>query len=412
MKLKINRGLFSERLVLAGGIIFAAGIAWIPILGYLGIAVGLIGICIDYNSRDVPSAAKALLIFICFFLLWGLILSLAVAIQPGQAFATVFAYACHWLFPFALGFWLKDKFRISLLYLFAISILVVGVLSLGAYLNFYQSPNLAKEGMIWGLHHHIAFAAMLLMLFHLIYGTALAPDISNKKTLIFLLIAILIIFLVVLTGSRSYWLAGAITITCATIHKAIIGHRRKLSLAFIVTGILAVSFGVLAFPQVRQRIQLTNFDDLNFIYRKNMAIMASDMIKDYPVTGIGPGQIPYARKYYDKMADQKLPIETGYLEKKHLHNMYLQIGAEFGIIGFLLFFAILLTSLRISGLAATFAGTGYHSGIAMGVFWSIITIAVGDFFDCLLRGPTVAMILFWLIGMSAGILRAEKKVQL
>ena len=410
-QLNFTRKSISEYLILSGGIIFAAGTIWTPILGYLAISLGFIGICLDFDAKEISTIVRINFVLISLFILWGLVLSLTVAIRPGEAFATVFAYAAHWLFPFALGYWIKDKFRVGLVYVFAALIILVGILSLGAYLNFYHSPNLSKEGMIWGLHHHIAFAAMLLMAVHIAYGSAMVPKSSNKKTIALLSIGAFIMLLVVLSGSRAYWMAGAITVTCATIYNAIIGRQRILSLSFIGVGVIIAALAVLAFPQIRQRIISSGIDNASYIDRKNMAIMGGEMIKDHPFTGIGPGQVPYVKVYYDRMAQMKLPIETGYMEKKHLHNMYLQIGAEFGIIGFMLCLGIAITSLWLLVRAAAIAGNGFSSGIAMAVFWSIITLAIGEIFDCLMRGPTVAMMIFWLIGISAGFLNNNQTMR-
>jgi O-antigen ligase len=404
------REKISEFLILFGGIIFAAGEIWSNIPGYFGVSLGLIGICIDCNCKVLPTIVKKLLILFTSFVILGLILSLTVASHQKDGLSVTVAYAGHWLFPFALGFWLKDRYRFNLIRLFTASIILVGILGLGAYLGLYNYPSLSKEGMIWGLHHHVAFAAMLLMAFHIIYGNALSPGISNIKAVVHLLIGILIILLLVFAGSRAYWLAGAITITGATIYRIVNGRRRVLALIFIGV-IAAVSIlGVFAFPQVRGRTTMSEPNVRGLTYRKNMAIMAWSMIKEHPVFGIGPGQVPFAKEYYDRMESANLPVETGYLDKKHLHNMYLQIAAEFGIPGLLIFLSILIVSIWISILSISRAGSGVLAGFANAVPWIILALAIGEIFDCLLRGPSVAMMFFFLIGNSAAILKSEKSV--
>ncbi|HBC47961.1 MAG TPA: hypothetical protein DCZ43_13010, partial [candidate division Zixibacteria bacterium] len=112
------------------------------------------------------------------------------------------------------------------------------------------------------------------------------------------------------------------------------------------------------------------------------------------------GQVPFAKEYYDRMDSLNLPVDTGYLQKKHLHNIYLQIGAEFGVAGMMLLIAIIISMLTITAKAVSNAGD--YSGIALGLFWAVITIAIGENFDCLLRAPSVSMMVFWLVGLSAG----------
>ena len=407
--MKLDRITISEHLILTGGLIFAAGIMWTHVLGYVGLALGLLGICLNLKGKEAPPIAKTLVVLILDFILWGLILVLTTSERRDAGWATVFGYGSHWLLAFALGFRQKERYRIGLIYIFAGSVILVGLLSLGAYLGFYDNPNLAKWGMIWGFHHHIAFAAILLIVFHLIYGSVLTPGIPFKKTVILSLFGFLAILLVILTGSRSYWFAGGLSIAAATIYNAIVGRRRILSLALAGIGILVVVVGVAIFPQVRQRIKITNTGDSSIVFRKNMAIMAINIIKDHPITGIGPGQVPYAKEYYDRMDSLNLPVDTGYLQKKHLHNIYLQIGAEFGVAGMILLFAIIISMLTISAKAVS--NTGDYSGIAVGLFWGVVTIAIGENFDCLLRAPSVSMMIFWLVGLSAGVLKIDKGVK-
>jgi O-antigen ligase len=174
-------------------------------------------------------------------------------------------------------------------------------------------------------------------------------------------------------------------------------------------GIVVAVVGVVVIPQIHQRVVETNSDDMSIVYRKNMAIMAVDIIKDHPISGIGPGQVPFAREYYVRMDSLNLPLDTGYLVKKHLHNIYLQIGAEFGMPGLILLIAILINMLWISARAVSLSGGGEYPGIAIGIFWAVVTIIIGENFDCLLRAPGVAMMIFWLVGMSAGTLKTNEK---
>ncbi len=132
-----------------------------------------------------------------------------------------------------------------------------------------------------------------------------------------------------------------------------------------------------------------------------MAMMASYIIRDHPIVGIGPGQMPYAKEYYDKMDSLGLVLDSGYLKKKHLHNMYLQVGSEFGLIGLFIFLSILVMSLVKIRQSMKFATKdSFENSLGYGVFWGFITLMIGEMFDCLLRGPAVAMIAFWLIGAS------------
>jgi putative inorganic carbon (HCO3(-)) transporter len=134
-----------------------------------------------------------------------------------------------------------------------------------------------------------------------------------------------------------------------------------------------------------------------------MAIMATEIISDHPITGIGPGGVPYAKEYYDLMEARNLPVETGYLVKKHLHDLYLHITAEFGIPGLIMLLGIFGTLLWIA-ISAIRSAKGLEKGLSYGFLWAIVAVGVGEILDCLLRGPPVAIEFFFISGLIAGIL--------
>lgn len=62
---------------------------------------------------------------------------------------------------------------------------------------------------------------------------------------------------------------------------------------------------------------------------------------DYPIIGVGPGQFQY---YYADYADSiGLQVHTG---TREAHNLYLDVAAETGALGLILFLAILFVTLR------------------------------------------------------------------
>ncbi len=244
---KIDQNKLSSILILTGNLIFASSVVITNVPAYLGLLIALVGICLDINKvRQLLS--NRIFILIVSFLVWGMILSLTLKDHKSLAFTTVFSFAGHWLIPFSSGFCLESKDRNRLKMIFIAVVMIVGVMSLGAYLGLYNAPDLSKEGMLWGFHHHIAFAAILMMAFFIIYNMALAKGISRTKVFIFSAIALLAFIFVILTGSRSYWLAGIISFAAASIYNIVVGRARKISLLIIGVGILAIVVVSLIFP--------------------------------------------------------------------------------------------------------------------------------------------------------------------
>jgi len=94
--------------------------------------------------------------------------------------------------------------------------------------------------------------------------------------------------------------------------------------------------------ELKSLVRITNYNDSSVSYRKNLYSEALEGIKDYPLTGVGIGNwkilsIKYAK---DRIEGYQVPY--------HVHNDFLHIGAEIGIIGFLIFgliFVIILYTL-------------------------------------------------------------------
>jgi len=401
---------WSAVFIFFGSIIFAAGMPWGHIFGYIGVAMVLLGALLDKRNFRFDPGPRAILIFLTIFIAWGVFLSFAVAVRPYQGIQTVFAYFAHWMLPFAAGLWLPSRYRLPVLLLWMASLFALSLISFLAFLGVFHAPAFSKEGMLFGLHNHIQLAGMLSLAAIIVYSLFLTPGKSSKATTLVTVGGVFFLLFLILTGSRSWWLASATAMAGMTIHHIIINRGRTKALVMAIVGILIVLGSVAVFPQVRARINRTGLSDPNVVYRRNMAIMAWEVIKDNPLTGIGPGQVPFAGEYYDRMESMNLPQETGYLKKKHFHNMYLQAAAEFGFPGALIFLFILFLSFRMLVVSpARFAGI-YGPGISYGVLWSFAALAIAELFDCLLRGPAVAMEYFWILGLCAGVFSGENRV--
>jgi O-antigen ligase len=389
-------------LIIAGNAIFALGNPWSHIAGYIGCGVGFVGYIYLLIRHKQWKLFRIFSLVLFLFFLWGIIASFISAEHLTQSFEALFRHFAHWVFPFLLGYFLINKLRLTASLVWASTFLLLGLISIAALAGIFESPSFAKEGMIWGRHSHIQFGALLLIAFHIFYGLMLTPSVKKNYAVLAGFGAVLLMIFVIMSGSRGYWGAAGISAAAATIY-SIMKNRRRLAAGIIaVIGLFTIIVAVTAIPQVQARINRTNLNDMNIIHRKNMAIMALNIIADHPGTGIGPGQIPYAKKYYDKMESLNLPVETGYLKKTHVHNFYLNTTVETGLIGFTIFIIMLYHLGYMPFKASVFLKNGYESGIALGVFWAVTGIAVGEMLDCLLRGPSVAMDIFYLCGIAAG----------
>jgi O-antigen ligase len=389
-------------LVVLGSVVFAAGVSWSHVSGYIGMALVVAGRLFCPAPYSLNSNIRKFLVPMVLLFLWGMGLSIFAAIRPVEGFFAVFAYFAHWMVPFMAGLWAVWRLGPRIAYIWLGSLFILGFISLLAFLGLFHAPAFSKEGMVVGLHNHIQFAALLFLGLNLVYALFLTPGISRNRSALLAAVGIFLLLFFLLSGSRGWWAAAGISLTGITIHHIIKNRARKTALKLAIAGILIIFISIAAFPQIRARISMTSLSDPNLVYRNNMAVMALEIIKDNPVFGIGPGQTPYAKEYYDRMKKANLPQETGYLQKKHFHNIYLQMAAEFGLPGLILFLMILLGAFRLLLRAARGERKGYETAIIYGAFWSWIAFAVAEIFDCLLRGPAAAMEYFWILGVCAG----------
>jgi O-antigen ligase len=127
-------------------------------------------------------------------------------------------------------------------------------------------------------------------------------------------------------------------------------HRAVISsAAFLLAAGFAVYFLALAPPQARQRI----FNDPSGTSgRSALWTVAGRMIAAEPLTGVGIGNFPI-RSVDFLLRPGALSNDT-YVIKTPLeaHNIYLQLLAETGLVGFLLFAAVVGTSLGCCWRAA------------------------------------------------------------
>lgn len=131
-----------------------------------------------------------------------------------------------------------------------------------------------------------------------------------------------------LSGSRSAWLgliAGFLVVA------ALLGLRRGIRRAVLLSAVVVIALaaaGVLAWfllPLVRERI----LDALQGNVRINLWRDTLAMIADKPWFGSGPGSFRWVYPHYW----HHLAI---YIDPQFAHNDYLQLAAEFGIVGALL----------------------------------------------------------------------------
>jgi O-antigen ligase len=208
----------------------------------------------------------------------------------------------------------------------------------------------------------------------------------NEKHLFLKSLAIWALFVsaltVVFTYSRGGFLAMVVAVT-------LIVFLRHLRLPSVLLGIVVITL-IFQFAPVSYKNRITNllnilpnsrtggFVDRSIQSRTTENLVAWNVFRDHPVFGVGIGNF---NAYYQAYTRQ-LGLDPR-AQARSAHNLYLEIAAERGVVGLLVFGSILVLALRqVFQASAKFKRLGNQQmadlSAAMGV--SLITYLVTAFF--------------------------------
>lgn len=386
-----------ETIKLISNYIFAAGMPFSHIIGYAACAIVLFCSWKNLKELSLEPFFASLIIFV----LYGFIRNMF-CINPKDGYVVMLGYLSHWIMPFILGYSLKKEENIKqVFYVFLGVFFLIISLSIAAYLNLFikqvgHHNYLVHDGLLKGLRSHIALASICL-LFSAISLSQIAFRIRELPLSEKILYSFFVIFFgaaLFLTGSRGYYIAAIAVYSLFAI--VWLAHTGKVKFIFTAAAVLGLIVSVLymANPALKNRIKKTDKNDNNVKERVMLYKIALQEIKDRPFFGFGPGQGIKQKEYANILPENMRNV----MRHPHLHSFYLNLAADFGLTGLVLFFCIIFFALRKLWKAAH-RNNGFSSALAYGVFFGFCGLLIGDCFDTLLRGPGVAMEMFWLIGI-------------
>ena len=201
--------------------------------------------------------------------------------------------------------------------------------------------------------------------------------------------------------------------------KTFIKENKKILIVVFLSIIISVSLFVIPNPlnkpdtlisKIKDRISVTQLTQGTSIKRR-IAIwkFTALMIKDHPLLGSGIGTykyntLRYQAKFFDQGENRSL-YPSGFADKAH--NEYLQLWAELGIIGLLIFIWLIICYFNY-GIKILKKIKDYHKqGIVIGLMGSVLAVLVDALFGFPLHLPAT-IVLFWLsIGLTIVIGRNE-----
>lgn len=296
------------------------------------------------TTRDFFASHPAVSLLAVLFVGWSL-LSVAWAEEPGRALDTTVRYALNLcLLPIVfttvsrreqLG-WIAAAFIAG-----AVGSMLLGVVSGSSFTAANDAPRLA--GGI-GESNELATVLVASVVFSLaLFVSTRTPPAIRAAAVVAAPIALVGI---AATLSRS----GLIALTVALAVGIVFGGRWR---AWFAGALVVASIGALVYlstfagPVARERVQSTNSTG-----RADIWTIGARMVEAHPVRGVGGGNFPVASIHYllrpGVIVRDDFIIET----PKVAHNIYLEVQAELGVVGLVLFLALLGFSIRCAILAA------------------------------------------------------------
>lgn len=209
----------------------------------------------------------------------------------------------------------------------------------------------------------------------------------------------------ILTLSRGGWISFAAALTFALG----VGVQRRLipvgRVALVgAAGAIALALIVLVQPAVVYR--LTKDDDRSTQTRLVMMDQAALIIRDQPILGVGLANYTRASQRYTPASFAPLPL--GYQDTIRagvVHNGYLLLWAERGLIGLLLHLSVFVTALWRFWRLRTWSDPVLH-GVALGLLAGVVGQGVFYLFDHFYLDLRPGV--FWLlIGLVAAVLHMQ-----
>lgn len=213
-----------------------------------------------------------------------------------------------------------------------------------------QLPNvrLSLPGLEDGAAHPNQIAGTLLFYFPLLWSTLFGfwPSTPLWRRILLLVLSLAATVVLILTQSRSGWLAGAVSLySLLLLWTAVLPksnpQQKRLTLSAGVLTLVGISLFLYIGPErifsfwqdPAQETALGSFGSLGF--RQEVWRWTVVMLQDFPFTGIGLGSFQQViRRLYPVMVDPGYPIT-------HAHNVYLQTAVDYSLFGLIIYLALI-----------------------------------------------------------------------
>lgn len=361
---------FFEAVPALGEVSVAKGLGLVLVLSWLA-GLSLRSAWRDQLSTTLPAFATLLLLLVG----WGVV-SVLWSEQPGTTLSTVQRLALNVLLVPIVFAAIRSPRQLR----WFIAALLLGVLGSSLYGLVVSPASLDSEGRLGGAGIDPNYLALWLVCAGtLAMGLVGRRDTSAPQRALLFMAAALCFLLVVFTGSRTGLIATAVVVVCSP---AVLGRGRRVSAAVaavLSAAALIGAFFLFAPPAVVERVTHPEGGS----GRTDIWTVGWRMVEAKPVTGVGLGGFQQASVHY-LLAPGTIKRSDYIVDHpKVAHNLYLEVLAEVGVVGLLLYLGIAFGSVFMGLTAAReFDRAGRRSDgmLARAVVLALMAVLAGSFF--------------------------------
>lgn len=210
-----------------------------------------------------------------------------------------------------------------------------------------------------------------------------------------------------LTGSRGGMIALAVMLVAAIFFAG--PWRGRVAVMSALVAVVGVFYiAALAPSYVRERIQSSQGEARQLEGRSTLWQIGERMVRANPVQGVGAGNFQVSSRHYLLQPGAVYRSDVILLTPQVAHNTYLEIAAELGIVGLLLFGSIAVFAVGSSLRAARNFGARGDPGseaLARSVAVALVGVLAADFFI----SQEINKQLWLLLGIGPAILAVSRR---
>lgn len=297
---------------------------------------------------------------------------------------------------------------------YAVGLVPVMILTLITHAHYNFAPQAVFSICQPFYNDHTVYGACMAfvipLLFILIAGYR-EMDLTKRKRFWLILLTVLILVSEVLALSR----AALLSLIVAVFFYLLLRYRvtfRNLLLGIVGLLALVWVFSNDIYSAVERNESVSNDgelvnhfssvanvkNDASNLERINRWICAFRMFEEHPVLGFGPGTYQFEYNRYQTLSN-KTYISTNLGDRGNAHSEYLAFLSESGIIGFVLFLAIVLLSLHY-GMQNHYAlKDGFLRRLNLGVLLGLVSYYFHGIFNSFLDQSKLAFLFFTALGI-------------